>query len=354
MTSQLFTPFKIRDLTLKNRIIVAPMCQYSAVNGIPNNWHLVHLGSRAVGGAAVIIVEATAVETIGRISDGDLALYNKVQMNAFKPITEFIKEHDAIPAIQLAHAGRKASRGETLKHERLLSIDEGGWEVVAPSAVPFNERYGMPRELSHQEINELVESFKHSARLALEAGFEIIELHSAHGYLLHEFLSPLSNMRTDEYGGSIENRMRFPLMVAKALRETWPQNLPVFVRISATDWSDGGWTIEDSVIYSRELKKLGIDLIDASTGGVIGTAKIPVGPGYQVQFAERIKKEADIATGAVGMITEPKQAEEILKENKADVIIMAREFLREPYWPIRAAHELGDEIKVPAQYKRAY
>jgi 2,4-dienoyl-CoA reductase-like NADH-dependent reductase (Old Yellow Enzyme family) len=354
MASLLFTPLKIRELILKNRIIVSPMCQYSAIDGVPNEWHMVHLGSRAVGGAAVVIVEATAVESIGRISDHDLALYNQDQLSAFKPITQFIKSQGSIPAIQLAHAGRKASRGDSLKKEHLLSAEEGGWEVIAPSAIAFNERYGFPREISHLEIKELVETFKHSAKLALDAGFQIIEIHSAHGYLLHEFLSPLSNNRTDEYGGSLKNRMRFPLMIAQALRDLWPQHLPVFVRVSATDWTEGGWTIEDSVIYSKELKKIGIDLIDASTGGVIGTAKIPLSPGYQVTFAAQIKKESGILTGAVGLITDPKQAEKILIENKADVIIMARELLREPYWPIKAAQVLGDKIEVPAQYERAY
>lgn len=354
MASKLFTPLKLRDLTLKNRIIVSPMCMYSATNGIPNDWHMVHLGSRAVGGAAVVIVEATGVEAIGRISNGCLALYNQAQVNAFKPITNFIKNNGAIPAIQLAHAGRKGSTAVSWEKEGMLSEDEGGWEVVAPSALPFSPRYKVPRELTKNDILELVETFKHSARLALEAGFEIIEAHGAHGYLLHQFLSPISNHRTDEFGGSLENRMRFPLMVAKGLRDTWPKHLPVFMRISATDWTEGGWTLEESVIFCRELKNLGIDFIDVSTGGNVSSAKIPLSPGYQVPFAEEIKKQVGIPTGSVGLITEPLQAEEILNSDKADAILLARELLREPYWPIKAAQALGEKINVPPQYERAY
>ncbi len=354
MTTKLLSPLKLRDLTLRNRIIVAPMCMYSATNGIANDWHLVHLGARASGGAAVVIVEATGIVAEGRISDGCLALYNQVQAQALKPITAFIKSQGSIPAIQLAHAGRKASMKTPMNGGALLALDKGGWEVVAPSAESFSDHYRKPKALSHQEISEVIESFKHSARLALEAGFEIIEIHAAHGYLLHQFLSPLSNHRSDEYGGSLENRMRLPLLVAKSLRELWPQHLPVFFRISATDWTEGGWTPDDSVTLVKELKKIGIDLIDVSSGGNVSTAKIPLSPGYQVPFAEKIKAETGIVTGAVGLITEFDQAEEILKNNQADVILLARELLRDPNWPINAALHFGEKPHVPPQYERAY
>lgn len=353
MTAKLFNPLTLRSLTLKNRIIVAPMCQYSATNGIPNEWHMVHLGARAVGGAAVVIVEATAVTSDGRISDGDLALYNQAQVNAFKPITSFIKAQGSIPAVQLAHAGRKASTAVAWVKDGMLDENEGGWDVVAPSPIAFSPRYKVPLELSQRDILDLVESFKHSARMSLEAGFEIIEAHAAHGYLLHQFLSPLSNHRTDEYGGNLENRMRFPLMVAKGLRETWPQHLPLFFRISATDWTDGGWSLEESVIFCQELKKLGIDFIDVSTGGNVH-ANIPLSPGYQVPFAAEIKKQTGIITGSVGLITTAAQAEEILNSNQADAILLARELLRDPYWPLHAAKELGASVEVPVQYKRAF
>lgn len=354
MTSKLFSPIKLRELTLKNRIVVSPMCMYSATDGVPNDWHLVHLGSRAVGGAGVVMVEATGVVPEGRISIGCLALCNQQQADAFKPITKFIKAQGSIPAIQLAHSGRKGSFDNPFNSPNFLTPEAGGWEVVAPSARAFSDRYPVPKELSHQEINDLLESFKHSALLALEAGFEIIEGHSAHGYLMHQFLSPLSNFRQDEFGGSLENRMRFPLMVARVLRETWPAHLPVFMRISATDWSEGGWSLEDSIVYAQELKKIGIDLIDVSTGGNLPGAKIPVAPDYQVPFAAEIKKQSQIATSAVGLITDAHQAEAILQDGHADLVMLARELLRDPYWPINAARELGDQIDVPAQYARAY
>lgn len=354
MTTKLLSPLKLRGLTLKNRIVVSPMCMYSATNGIANDWHLVHLGARAAGGAAVVIVEATGVVAEGRISDGCLALYNQAQVQAFKPITAFIKSQGSIPAIQLAHAGRKASMAAPFRGGELLPLNAGGWEVVGPSPIAYSDRYATPKSLSQQDINELVESYKHSARLALEAGFEIIEIHGAHGYLMHQFLSPLSNHRTDEYGGSLENRMRFPLTVAKALRDLWPDSLPVFFRISATDWADGGWNVEESVVLVKELKKIGIDLVDVSTGGNIATQKISVSPGYQVPFAERIKAETGLVTGAVGLITDFDQAEKILTNNQADVILLARELLRDPNWPINAAHHFGENIHVPPQYERAY
>lgn len=341
MSSKLFTPLKIRELTLKNRIILSPMCQYSAHDGIANNWHLVHLGSRASGGSGLIIAEATGVVSEGRISNYCLALFNEKQRDAFKPITEFIKSQGSIPGIQLAHSGRKG---------------EGGWEIYAPSPIAFSDKFRTPRELTTKEIYKLVDSFAHSAKLAREAGFEVIEAHMAHGYLIHQFLSPITNKRTDEFGGSLENRMRFPLMVARTLRETWPSHLPVFVRISATDWAENkeGWDLDQSIEFCRELKKIGIDFIDVSTGGTLSKAKIPVAPGFQVKFAEAIKKEVGILTGAVGLITDPKQAEEILKNNSADAVLLARELLREPYWPIKAAIALGETPQFPIQYERAY
>ncbi len=340
MPTKLFSPLKIRNIILKNRIMMAPMCQYSAANGIANNWHLVHLGSRAAGGCGLIIVEATGVAPEGRITHACLGLYNEAQRDAFKPITEFIKFQGGVPGIQLAHSGRKG---------------EGDWDLMAPSPLAFSDKYKTPREMNSKDITNIVENFAHSAKLAYEAGFEIIEAHMAHGYLMHQFLSPLSNQRTDEFGGSLENRMRLPLMVAKALRESWPSHLPVFVRISATDWvNDVGWDIEQSITFCRELKNIGIDFIDVSTGGAISKANVPVGPGYQVEFANAIKKEVGILTGAVGLITKSSQAESILIQEKADAIILGRELLREPYWAIKAAIELGEKPNIPKQYERAY
>lgn len=339
MTSKLFTPLKIRQTVFKNRIMVAPMCQYSANDGVANDWHLVHLGSRATGGAGLVIVEATGVVMEGRISNHCLALENTAQRDAFTRITQFIKSQNAIPGIQLAHSGRKG---------------EGQWDLYAPSAVAFSDRYQTPRALLTSEIYALVDKFLHSAALALEAGFEVIELHAAHGYLMHQFLSPLSNFRNDEFGGSLENRMRFPLMVARALRTFWPADKAVFVRISATDHTLGGWDLEQSIHFCRELKKIGIDFIDVSTGGNVSGASIAIGPGYQVEYAHAIKKEVGIFTGAVGLITEAHQAEAILSEDKADAILLARVLLRDPYWPINAALELGEKPDIPKQYERAY
>lgn len=340
MQTKLFSSLKIRNITLNNRVIMAPMCQYSATDGIANNWHLVHLGARATGGCGLIIVEATGVALEGRISNGCLALYNEAQKDAFKPITAFIKSQGSVAGIQLSHSGRKG---------------EGDWDLIAPSAFAFSDKYRTPREMNKDDIKKMVEAFIHSARLALEAGFEIIEAHMAHGYLMHQFLSPLSNKRTDEFGGSLENRMRLPLMVAKALRDSWPPHLPVFVRISATDWVDNdGWDLDQSIIFCRELKKIGIDFIDVSTGGAISKANVPVGPGYQVEFANAIKKEIGILTGAVGLITKSSQAESILQQDKADAILLGRELLREPYWATKAAIELGLKRNIPKQYERAY
>lgn len=339
MNSKLFSPLKIRETNLKNRIIVAPMCQYSAVDGIVNDWHLVHLGSRAVGGAGLIIVEATGVVMEGRITNCCLSLENTKQRDAFKRITTFIKDQNSIPAIQLAHSGRKG---------------EGDWDLYAPSAVTFSDQYRTPRALEVKEVYAIADKFVHAARHALEAGFEVIEVHMAHGYLLHQFLSPLSNFRTDEFGGALENRMRLPLLVAKALRDFWPKDKAVFVRISATDWTEGGWDLDQSIAFCRELKKIGIDFVDVSTGGNVANAKIPSGPGYQVEFASAIKKEVDILTGVVGLITKGRQAEEIIASEKADAVLLGREFLRDPYWPINAAIELGEKPIVKKQYERAY
>jgi 2,4-dienoyl-CoA reductase-like NADH-dependent reductase (Old Yellow Enzyme family) len=353
MTAQLFTPLKLRELTLKNRIVVSPMCEYSAIDGVPNDWHLVHLGSRAVGGAALVIAEATGVSPEGRISPGDTGLWNDEQMRAWARITKFIREQGSLAGIQLAHAGRKASDSIPWEGEEALSPAKGGWTPLAPSAIPFDPSSPMPKKMSLEDCLLVREQFEASTRRALEAGFQVVEIHMAHGYLLNEFLSPLTNGRKDQYGGSRENRMRFPLEVADTVRKIWPQEWPVFVRISATDWVDGGWNLEDSIAFARELKKIGIDLVDCSTGGTVPDAKIPAGPGYQVPFAEGVRKGADIATGAVGIITHAEQAEEIIQSGKADVVLLARELLRDPYWPLHAAKKLGADVAWPKQYARA-
>lgn len=353
MKTKLFAPLKIRDLTFKNRIFVSPMCQYSALEGVAQPWHLVHLGARASGGAGLVMVEATGVCAEGRISQGCLGLWNDNQVAAFQPITKFIRDQKSVPGIQLAHAGRKASARTPQQGKGLLSKEEGAWTCVAPSAVAFQNSEPLPHELSPGEIYELVKTFTRSALLALNSGFQVLELHMAHGYLLHEFLSPLSNQRKDEFGGSLENRMRFPLMVARAVRQVWPQGNPLFVRLSASDWAEGGWDIEQSIQFCLELKELGVDLIDVSSGGLVPHQKINVEPGYQVPFAQKIKNGSQILTGAVGLITEAKQAEEILQSAKADVIFLARELLRNPSWPLQAAQELGEEVAWPHQYERA-
>jgi 2,4-dienoyl-CoA reductase-like NADH-dependent reductase (Old Yellow Enzyme family) len=351
--AKLFTPLSLRELTFKNRIFVSPMCQYSAVDGVPNNWHLVHLGGRAVGGAALVVVEATAVKDIGRISPDDLGIWNDQQMEAFKPITQFIVEQNAVPGIQLAHAGRKASTYTAWKGHGRVETKDGGWTPEAPSAIPFSASYHVPKEIPSNEIESIVNDFVLAANRAEKAGFHVVEIHMAHGYLLHEFLSPLSNQRKDEYGGSLENRMRFPLKVATAVRKAWPSKWPVFVRISVTDWAtEGGWDLEQSIVLVNELKKIGIDLIDCSTGGLLEKVSIPIGPGYQVQFASRIRQEG-VATSAVGLITNAKQAEEILSKEEADAISLARAFLRDPYFPLHAAKELGVDVTWPKQYERA-
>jgi 2,4-dienoyl-CoA reductase-like NADH-dependent reductase (Old Yellow Enzyme family) len=351
--SHLFTHLNLRELTFRNRIFVSPMCQYSSDAGLPTDWHLVHVGSRAVGGAALVMVEASAVSPEGRISPWDSGMWSPQHARAFARITKFIREQGAVPAIQLAHAGRKASTDRPWNGGKAVAPEKGGWEPIGPSATAFDEGYPMPRQMSERDIDAVVDQFKNATRYSFDAGFEAVQVHMAHGYLLHEFLSPLTNKRSDAYGGSLENRMRFPLRVARAVRESWPAKWPVFVRISASDWAEGGWTIRDSVTLGRELKKVGVDLIDCSSGGAIPRARIEVGPGYQVPFAATIRKEVGIATGAVGMITDPKQAEEIIASGKADVVLLAREMLRDPYWPLHAAEALGDDIAWPIQYGRA-
>jgi len=353
MTNKLFSPITLREVTFRNRIFVSPMCMYSAVDGIPNDWHIVHLGSRAVGGAGLIIAEATAVCPEGRISTGDLGLWNDEQQKAFEHITAFITAQGAVPGVQIAHAGRKASFAPPQDGGLLLNPGQGGWQVVAPSAIAYSDDYATPHAMSTNEIDTVVQQFAEATHRASQAGFKVVEIHMAHGYLMHEFLSPLTNQREDEYGGTLENRMKLPLRVARAVRKAFPENLPVFVRISATDWAEGGWDLRQSIVFCKELKKIGIDLIDCSSGGQVHYAKIPVGPGYQVPFAKAIKHDVGIPTGAVGIITKALQAEEILQNEDADFIIMGRELLRDPYWPMHTAKEMDAEIQWPHQYLRA-
>ncbi len=336
--THLFDPLTIRDITFANRVFVSPMCQYSSTDGYANDWHFVHLGSRAVGGAGLVLTEATAV-----LPEGPLAR-----------VVRFIHEQGSVAGMQLAHAGRKASTYAPAAGHGRIPESEGGWsDVVAPSALPFTDGYPMPRALSIDSIRDLVSAFAAAARRACEAGFRVIEIHAAHGYLIHEFMSPLSNQRTDAYGGSFENRTRILREVVTAVRGSWPERAPLFVRISATDWIEGGWDIQQSIELARQLRELGADLIDCSSGGNVPDAKIPVGPGYQTSFAEQIRREANILTGAVGMITSPTQAEHVLVTGQADAVVIAREFLRDPYWPLRAARQLGQQISWPVQYLRA-
>jgi 2,4-dienoyl-CoA reductase-like NADH-dependent reductase (Old Yellow Enzyme family) len=351
--STLFSPFKLRDVEFKNRIFLSPMCQYSSKEGMPNDWHLVHLGARAVGGASLIIMEATAVSPEGRISPCDSGIWSDDHAQAFKRITRFISEQGTVPGIQLSHAGRKASTDLPWLGEKPLAPSEGGWQVLAPSPLAFDEMHPVPRELTQKEIEEIISQFAAATHRSLEAGFKVVEIHMAHGYLLHEFLSPLSNQRTDEYGGSFENRVRLPLNVARVVRENWPSDLPLLVRISCTDWAEGGWDLAQSVELSRRLKEMGVDLIDCSSGGIMPHVKIPAGPGYQTPFSAMIRKMAGIATGAVGLIVNPHQAEQIVATGQADVIFMAREMLRNPYWPLHAAKVLGVDLTWPSQYRRA-
>jgi len=349
----LFDELKIREVTLRNRIVVSPMCQYSCTDGFASDWHLVHLGSRAVGGAAAVIAEATAVLPEGRISPADLGIWKDAHIAPLARIAAFVREQGAAPGIQLAHAGRKASVRRPWEGGNGVPDSEGGWTPVAPSAIAFDERYRAPVELDEKGIRAIVEAFAQAARRALEAGFQIVEIHGAHGYLIHEFLSPLTNRRKDGYGGPFENRTRLAREVVQAVRQVWPVELPLFVRISATDWVEGGWDAEQSVELAKQLAPLGVDLLDCSSGGTVPGAKIPMGPGYQVPFAEKIRREARVMTGAVGMITGAAQADAIVSEGKADLVLLAREFLRQPYWPMHAARELGREIAWPSQYLRA-
>src|SRR5512137_281080 len=345
--SKLFTPFKLRGVEFRNRIFMSPMCQYCAHDGIPDDWHLVHLGSRAVGGAAQVMVEATAISPEGRITKGDLGIWSDKHTEAFRHITAFVEAQGAVPAIQIAHAGRKASTDVPWQGGTPLSPDKGGWQPVGPSPVAFDDASTAPRELTTDDLKALVSRYKEATRRCLQAGFKVVEIHMAHGYLLHEFLSPLSNQRTDEYGGSLENRMRFPLWVAKAVRDVWPADLPLFARLSCTDWVDGGWDLPQSVELSRRLKEIGVDLIDCSSGGLVPDARIPAGPGYQTPFAAEIRARVGIATGAVGLITQAMQAEQIVATDQADVVILAREMLRDPYWPLHAAGILHTDVTWP-------
>ena len=351
--TELFQPLKLREIELKNRIVVSPMCQYSSTDGFANEWHLVHLGSRAVGGAALVFTEATAVSPEGRISIDDQGIWKDEHIDFLRKITGFILEQKAVPGIQLAHAGRKSSRTSQWKGDKVLSISEGGWQTVAPSSIAFSEDTAVPVALDANGIGKVIDDFRAATIRAERAGFRVVEIHAAHGYLLHEFMSPLTNKRTDEYGGSFENRIRLLLDVVAAARSVWPEGYPLFVRISSIDWRDEGWTIDDSVALASILKDKDVDLLDCSSGGAVPGLVIPTAPGYQVPFAETIRKKTGIHTGAVGIITTPAQAEAIIANGQADVVSLARESLRDPYFPLRAAYELGNDVQWPVQYLRA-
>jgi len=350
--SLLFTPIQIRNVVFRNRIVVSPMCQYSATDGFANDWHLVHIGSRAVGGATLTIMEATAVSPEGRISPFDLGLWKDEQIEPLTRINRFVEGQSCVPGIQLAHAGRKGSITQPWNGDRFLTPSEGGWQTVAPSAIPFSENYGAPEALTTDGIKTIIEQFRLAAQRAVAAGFRVIELHGAHGYLIHEFLSPLTNQRTDEYGGSFENRIRFLIEIIQAVRAVMPDELPLFLRISASDWTDDGWQVADSEKLAQLVKNLGVDLIDCSSGGAIPGVKIPAKPNYQVPFAAAVRKTG-MLTGAVGIIVDAEQAENILQNGEADMIFMARELLRNPYFPLNAAQQLGDDMNYPLQYERA-
>ncbi|BAY16169.1 flavin oxidoreductase/NADH oxidase [Anabaenopsis circularis NIES-21] len=353
--AHLFEAFRIREITLRNRIVVSPMCQYSSTNGYANNWHLVHLASRAVGGAGLVFTEAAAIEARGRISPQDLGIWSDEHIEGLVKIVELIHNFGAVAGIQLAHAGRKASTAKPSRGGKALDESQEGWRpVVSSSAIAFSKESPVPEALSIGEIQQIIQAFVQATQRSLQAGFKVIEIHAAHGYLLHQFLSPLANQRQDEYGGSFENRTRLLLEVVTAVRQVWPETYPLFVRISATDWIDKGWNIEQSVTLSEKLKTLGVDLIDCSSGGIIPGINIPVKPGYQTQFAERIRREAKIPTGAVGLITSPEQAEQIIQTEVADLVLLGRELLRNPYWPHLAAKKLGHEKLWPVQYDRAW
>jgi len=352
--SALFSPLIQRGVTLRNRIVVSPMCQYSCEDGVATDWHLVHLGARAVGGAAVVMAEATAVEARGRISPQDLGIWGDAHVAPLARVAAFLRGQGAVPAVQLAHAGRKASTARPWEGGHPVAPAQGGWSVVGPSALPFAAGHPVPAALATGDLAGVVQAFVAAARRALAAGFELVEIHSAHGYLLHQFLSPLSNRRTDRYGGSFENRIRLLTEVVAAVRAVWPERLPLWVRVSATDWAEaGGWDLPQTVALARILQGLGVDLLDCSSGGTLAHAKIPAGPGFQVPFAEAVRRETGLATGAVGFITEPRQAEEIVAGGRADVVLLARQFLRDPYWPLNAAKTLGVDLPWPAQYRRA-
>jgi 2,4-dienoyl-CoA reductase-like NADH-dependent reductase (Old Yellow Enzyme family) len=352
--AHLFDSLLIRDIKFTNRVFVSPMCQYSSTDGYANDWHFVHLGSRAVGGAGMVLTEATAVLAEGRISPQDLGIWSDDHIEPLARIVRFIHDQGSAAGMQLAHAGRKASTYRPWEGQGKVPETEGGWKkVVAPSAVVFADHYPLPEAATKEQIQAIVAAFGEAARRACEAGFRVVEIHAAHGYLIHEFLSPLSNQRTDAYGGSFENRSRILREIVAAVRRSWPERAPLFVRISATDWVDGGWDLQQSIELARQVKDLGVDLIDCSSGGNVAQAKIPVGPGYQTAFAERIRRESGVMTGALGMITSAVQAEHILATGQADAVIIAREMLRDPYWPLRAARELGQTISWPVQYLRA-
>jgi 2,4-dienoyl-CoA reductase-like NADH-dependent reductase (Old Yellow Enzyme family) len=350
--SKIFSPLNIKNITLKNRIVMSPMCQYSSIDGFTNDWHLVHLGSRAVGGAGLIIAEATAVSPEGRISPGDVGLWKDEHILGLSRIVNFVHQQGALAGIQLAHAGRKASCAVPREGGKQLDNIHGGWQTVGPGNTPFNDGERAPESLNKEGIDKVISDFKAASGRALVAGFNVIEIHSAHGYLLHEFLSPLSNKRTDEYGGPFENRTRLLRQVIDAVKSVWPVENPLFVRISSTDWTEGGWTIEESVKLAFILKEMGVDLIDCSSGGNVHNARIPLGPGYQVPFSEAVRKTG-ILTGAVGLITTVRQAETILQEEKADLVLFARELLRNPYFPLNAARELDLDVPWPVQYLRS-
>lgn len=350
----LFSPLAIRGVAFRNRIGVSPMCQYSARGGLANEWHFVHLGSRAVGGAGLVIVESTAVTADGRISPADVGIWRDEHGAALARCARFIAEHGAVAGVQLGHAGRKASTAPPWEGNHYLGPADGGWRPVwAPSPVPFSPKAAVPEALDADGIAAVADAFAQGARRARDAGFRVVEIHGAHGYLIHQFLSPLSNQRTDEYGGSFENRTRLAREVVTAVRREWPGELPLFFRVSATDWVEGGWDVEQSVELARMLAPLGVDVFDCSSGGAVPGVKIPAEPGYQVRFSEQIRRDAGIATAAVGLITGARQADAVVREGKADVVLLARQLLRDPYWPLHAARELGAEVTWPVQYQRA-
>lgn len=354
MTAYLFDPLRLRGLELKNRIVVSPMCQYSSRDGFANDWHFVHLGSRAVGGAALVFTEAAAVTAEGRITPADLGIWKDEQVEPLRRIFRFVIEQGAVPGVQLAHAGRKASRNEPWKGGVSVSESEGGWTpIYGPSPIPFDEGWQVPEPADKDQIAGIVRAFAEGARRAGEAGARVVEIHAAHGYLLHSFLSPLSNQRNDEYGGSLHNRTPLVREVVSAVRNVWPEENPLFLRISARDWTDGGWTADDSVELARMVAPLGVDVVDCSSGGNVPRERVPVGPGYQVEFAERVRRDSGVRTAAVGMITDAPQAEQIIRTGQADLVLMAREFLRNPYWPFAAAHALHHDVHWPVQYERA-